>query len=109
MKRVNLITLERLLEIKANGEPLTLIEVLPETSFREGHLPDAINIPLDKLETEAPQHLSKRDHVVVYCGGFACKASTEAARKLREMGYSHAVDFKAGKSGWKAAGLDLAA
>jgi rhodanese-related sulfurtransferase len=109
MKKVELITLERLLEMRENGEHFKLIDVLPESSFREGHLPDAINIPVEKLDTEVPRYIGRRVNVVVYCGGFSCPASTTAAKKLKEMGYSHTLDFKAGKSGWKAAGLQLAA
>ena len=108
-ERVELITLERLLEMRENGENFKLVEVLPEPSFQEGHLPNAINIPVEKLETEAPKYLGKHDNVVVYCGGFACTASTQAAKKLKELGYKHTLDYKAGKSGWKAAGLQLAA
>jgi len=108
-KKVELITLERVLEMRENGEPFKLVEVLPEKSFREGHIPDAINIPVERLDTEAPRYLGKRDNVIVYCGGFACTASTEAARKLRELGYRHTWDFKAGKEGWQHAGLKLAA
>jgi len=107
--KVEFITLERLMEMRANGERFKLVEVLPEERYREGHLPEAINIPVEKIETEAPRQLDKREHVVVYCGGFACQASTEAARKLHELGYRHAYDFKAGKNGWKSAGLELAA
>ena len=108
-RHLELITLERLLEMRENGERFTLVEVLPEPSFKEGHLPDAINIPVESLETEAPRLLGRHDKVVVYCGGYMCAASTKAARKLAEMGYKHALDFKAGKNGWKAAGFPLAA
>jgi hypothetical protein len=43
---------------------------------------------------------------VVYCGGYACQASTEAARILG-MGYRRTLDFKAGKKGWVDANLEL--
>jgi rhodanese-related sulfurtransferase len=110
MKRyVELISLERLLEMRENGEEFKLVEVLPEPSYKEGHLPDAINIPVESLETEAPRLLGKHDKVVLYCSNFTCTASTRGARTLAEMGYKHALTLRAGKDGWKAAGFPLAA
>ena len=46
----------------------TLVETLPESSFREGHLPGAINLPPDQIQELAPRRLpAKNAEIVVYC------------------------------------------
>lgn len=61
-------------ELKAKmdrGEPLTLVEALSENRFREGHLPQAINLPTDRVRDLAPRRLPDRDaEIVVYCSHF---------------------------------------
>ena len=107
MKKLRFITIERLLEMKANNKKFTLVDVLSEESYKEGHIPGAINIPLENLESLAERYLDNRDTIVVYCGSYSCQASTKATRKLLEMDYENTLDFKAGKRGWQHAGLEL--
>lgn len=107
MSRVEFLSLESLLEMKANDDKFKLVEVLSKEEYKEGHIPRAINIPLEKLETTAAQQLKKTDNIVVYCASYSCQASTKATRKLLGMGYSKTLDFKAGKRGWVHAGLEL--
>jgi len=107
MKKLTFITIERLLEMNANEEKFTLVDVLSEESYKEGHIPGAINIPFGNLESLAERYLDRKDTIVVYCGSYSCQASTKATRKLLEMGYENTLDFKAGKRGWQHAGLGL--
>ena len=44
-----------------------LVEVLPETSYRKLHLPNAINIPLKRLSADTAGALDRANPVVVYC------------------------------------------
>jgi rhodanese-related sulfurtransferase len=44
-----------------------LVDVMPVEDYEEEHIPGAINIPLRRLDREAPQRLSKDRPVVVYC------------------------------------------
>jgi rhodanese-related sulfurtransferase len=107
MPRTVLITIEGLLEMMINRDKLKLIDVLSEKDYKSGHIPGAINLPIDNLETLAKEHLEKSDTIVVYCGGYDCQASTRATKRLLEMGYEKTLDFKAGKRGWVHAGLEL--
>lgn len=93
--------------MKANNKKFKLVEVLPEEEFKNGHIPGAVNLPLDKLETLAKQHLRKADTIVVYCGSYQCQASTNAARTLLNMGFRKTLDYKAGKKGWLHTGFEL--
>ena len=107
MKKLRFITIERLLEMKANNEKFTLVDVLSEEIYKEGHIPCAINISLGKLESLAERYLDKQDTIVVYCRSYSCQASTKATKKFLELGYENTLDFKGGKRGWQHAGLRL--
>jgi len=105
--KLKFITLEDLLQMRANDEKFKLVEVLSEEEHEEGHIPGAINIPVDKLDTLARERLKKSDMIIVYCASYHCQASTKAAKKLLEMGYDKTMDFKGGKRWWRHAGLEL--
>ena len=107
MKKIKLITIEQLLEMMESKEKFKLVEVLSEDSFKEGHLPNAINLPVTNLKNLASRHLKKNEVVVVYCMSYACHASTHASEILLNLGYNNVLDFKAGKQGWIDNGLEL--
>jgi len=44
-----------------------LVEVLPAKEFNRAHLPEAINIPLTKLNDKTAAVLDKDGPVIVYC------------------------------------------
>jgi rhodanese-related sulfurtransferase len=46
----------------------TLVEALPKTAYEHAHLPGAINLPSDQVDTLAPNLLpDKQAEIVVYC------------------------------------------
>ena len=47
-------------------EGAQLVEVLPADDYEEEHLPSAINIPLRRIDGEAPERLDRTRAVVVY-------------------------------------------
>ena len=48
-------------------EGVQLVEVLPTDDYEEEHLPNAINIPLRRIDREARERLDRTRAVVVYC------------------------------------------
>ena len=104
----DLISRQELKEKLDRGEEFHLVEVLPEESFQEGHLPGAVNIPGDELRERAREAFpDKAAEIVVYCANPSCEASPRAARLLTEMGYSNVKDYAGGKEHWKEGGLPL--
>ncbi|OTA21438.1 ArsR family transcriptional regulator [Xenorhabdus beddingii] len=98
------ISWEELLEkIKANS--MTLLDVRSKEEFEQGHLPNAINIPIDELENRLDELTSSQD-LIAYCRGPYCVLSTNALALLRAKGI-HARRFKTGFSGWKEAGMRI--
>ena len=57
--------LKRKIDLK---DHFLLVETLPVTSYDHAHLPGAINLPPDQIDTLAPQLLpDKHVDIVVYC------------------------------------------
>ena len=87
---------------------LVLLEALPETYYRQGHLPGARLFPVQQARELAPNAAPRRDApIVVYCASETCKNSDEVAKLLGEVGYSDVRVYKGGKADRQAAGLPL--
>ncbi|RFF28384.1 MULTISPECIES: metalloregulator ArsR/SmtB family transcription factor [unclassified Wenzhouxiangella] len=87
-----------------SGE-VALLDVRPVEEFQAGHLPEAINIPLEQLEAML-EKLPRDKQIVAYCRGPYCALSHEAVQRLRELGY-RVRRFEEGFPEWKAAGLPI--
>jgi rhodanese-related sulfurtransferase len=83
-----------------------LIDVRPTEEFEAAHLPDAISIPLVRLES-AIASLPKKVEIVAYCRGPYCMLAVEAVRALQRRGRK-ARRLEDGVVEWRAAGLPLA-
>ncbi|TLF52517.1 metalloregulator ArsR/SmtB family transcription factor [Halomonas urmiana] len=96
---------DELLAGLASGE-VALLDVRPEEEYEAGHLPEAINIPLEQLEDMLGKLPQDRE-IVAYCRGPYCVLSHEAVQRLRQRGY-RVRRFEEGYPEWKAAGLPIA-
>ena len=81
----------------------TVLDVRPEDEFADGHLPNALNIPLSQLERRLAELPPDRE-IVAYCRGPWCVLSFEAVALLRQRGY-RARRLEDGFPEWKIAGL----
>ncbi len=62
------ITREELKNKIDRSDKFMLVETLPVEYYRHSHLPNAINLPPDKIAEQAPQLLpDKTADIVVYC------------------------------------------
>ncbi len=84
---------------------VTVLDVRPAEEYAAGHIPGAINVPIDKLETFLAK-LPKRKEVVAYCRGPYCLMSFDAVDKLRKRGWP-ARRLENGLPEWRAAGLPV--
>jgi rhodanese-related sulfurtransferase len=84
---------------------ITVLDVRPAEEYAAGHLPGAINVPVDRLEKYLSK-LPKRKEVVAYCRGPYCLMSFEAVEKLRQRGFK-AQRLENGYPEWRAAGLPV--
>ncbi len=86
---------------------VTVLDVRPEDEFALGHLPSAVNIPLEELERRLKELPADRE-IVAYCRGPYCVFSFEAVAALRARGY-RVRRLEDGYPEWKAAGLPVEA
>lgn len=93
-----------LLERLRDGR-VTLLDVRPAEEFARGHLPGALNIPLDQLDA-ALCGFTENVPVVAYCRGPYCVLSYDAVAQLRAHGVQ-ATRLEDGYPEWKAAGFPV--
>lgn len=102
------ISLTALAEQLASHTPPLVAEILGPQYFARGHLPGALNLPLEGLSENALRLLpDKSASIVVYCASSTCQNSDIAERKLRSLGYQNVRVFKGGKAAWQEAGRSL--
>lgn len=100
--RLGAISREELLR-RMQEDSVTLLDVRPEDEFALGHLPGAMNIPVEELERRLAE-LSPDQEIVAYCRGPYCVLSVNAVAALRAKGFK-ARGLEHGFPEWKAAGL----
>lgn len=84
-----------------------VIDVRPREEYRAGHIPGALSIPLEELETRLGE-LPARKEVVAYCRGPYCVMAYEAVARLRARG-RRARRLTDGFPEWRASGLPVQA
>jgi len=82
---------------------VTVLDVRPSDEYAAGHLPKAVNIPLNELKRRL-RELPKHREIVAYCRGPYCVLAFEAVALLRGRGFK-AKRLQDGFPEWKAAGL----
>ena len=87
---------------RIQSDSVTVLDVRPPDEFAAGHLPGAINIEIQDLETRLSELPSSRE-IVAYCRGPFCILSHQAAEALRAKGYL-VRRMRDGFPEWKAAG-----
>jgi rhodanese-related sulfurtransferase/DNA-binding transcriptional ArsR family regulator len=84
---------------------VTVLDVRPPEEFAAGHVPGAINIPVEELEKRF-RELPRRKEIVAYCRGPFCLMSYEAVQLLRKKGLK-ARRLRDGMPEWRIAGLPV--
>jgi rhodanese-related sulfurtransferase len=95
---------DELLRRLDSGEAVVL-DVRPGSEYAAGHLPGAVHIPLDELESRLAELPADRE-IVAYCRGRYCVLAPNAVRLLASRGLTarRAVE---GVLEWRAAGRSL--
>ena len=69
-----------------------VVDVRSLEEYNEGHIPNAISVPLETIENEAETKLKNKDDLIlVYCR--SGRRSREAALRLIKKGYTNVIDF----------------
>ncbi|MDP2825222.1 MAG: metalloregulator ArsR/SmtB family transcription factor [Sulfuritalea sp.] len=88
-----------------SGDAL-IIDVRPSEEYAAGHIPGAINVPLEMLSRRLAE-FPRSGEVVAYCRGPYCMMAVEAVKRLRKRGYS-ARRLEDGFPQWKSEGRPVA-
>ncbi|MFF7749734.1 rhodanese-like domain-containing protein [Streptomyces sp. NPDC007971] len=93
-------------QVRTRLTELTVIDVRTPGEYASGHLPGALNIPLDRIRHALPElrHAAGRGDVVFVCASGA--RAENAGRLLAEQGVRTAT-LAGGTGAWAAAGHDL--
>jgi len=94
---------------RARDGLVTVLDVRPPEEYAAGHVPGAVNIPLQELE----QRLDELDNqngdnreIIAYCRGPHCVLAFDAVARLREKGMK-ARRLEDGYPEWQVAGLPV--
>jgi len=84
--------------LEEEPEGIILLDVRTEEEYKEGHIPDAINIPISESESRIGE-LDKSKKIVVYCrsGGI----SRTASETLAQNGFENVYNMLGGIEEWK--------
>ncbi len=100
------ITAATLRDRLAGSGELALIDPREEGTFGRRHILLCSNIPLSRLEIQAPDAIPRRSAPVVLCDDGAGEAD-RAATVLSRFGYTDIAVLEGGIDAWEAAGLEL--
>jgi rhodanese-related sulfurtransferase len=91
-----------------NDRNALIVDVRPHADFKKGHLMNAVNLPLARLDEHVTElGKDKARPIIVYCalGGSAA----EAARKIAKHGYTEVYPIRGGMDNWIASSLPITA
>jgi membrane protein DedA with SNARE-associated domain/rhodanese-related sulfurtransferase len=101
------ITVPELQQLINAGVQPTFVDVRPAASrARDGTIPGALHLSLDRAREEAPD-LPRDAEVVVYCACPNEVSAAQVARQLRRAGFLNVRPLMGGIDAWIAAGLPI--
>ena len=93
------ITMDEAVTMMAQENGYIILDVRRPDEFAAGHIPNAINVPNETIDTaEIPELPDKDQLIMVYCR--SGRRSKEASAKLVKLGYTNIVEF-GGILDWK--------
>ena len=100
------ITHEELVKALA-ARSVTVLDANGSESYKEGHIPTAIDFEQAKKSLGSVLPADKNALVVAYCANEQCSAYRSAAKAASDLGYTNVKHYAKGIVGWKAAGASI--
>ena len=88
---------------------VTLLDANGSESYKEGHIPTAIDFEQAKKGLGSVLPADKGALVVAYCANEQCSAYRSAAKAASDLGYTNVKHYAKGIVGWKASGAKIEA
>lgn len=89
------------------ADPHLLVDARSDESYRSGHLPGAVSLPLAEFEDRYPlvSHLFRPDlTVIVYCSASSCRDADLLAQFLQEQKIGNLLVYRGGFAEWDETG-----
>jgi len=91
-ERYSQISQEEAQEMMTRDDGHVIVDVRRQDEYDAGHIPGAILIPNESIDTERPEDLPDLDQVIlIYCR--SGNRSKQASQKLAKMGYKNIYEF----------------
>lgn len=95
-------TVQDVIDRRAKGDDLTLLDVREESEFAAAHIPGAAHLGKGVIERDIEKRFPDTStELILYCGGGY--RSALAALNLQIMGYTNVISMDGGFRGWKEA------
>ncbi len=111
---MNKISVDTLKELMERDPGLLLIDVRSQTEYTQGHIPNAINIPIQGLYENAEVVVKQvqeivKNYEVFYVVCLSDRRSYMACMRLNDYDISHGCYIEGGTSAWISAGYTIQA
>ena len=85
------ISQEEAVKMMETGDCL-ILDVRTEEEYNDGHIPNAVCLPVETIGSEAPAQLPDKDQIIlIYCRTGV--RAERAAKALADLGYTNVYDF----------------
>ena len=81
-------------------EDILILDVRDQASYNAGHIPGALLVPFQQVESAADQLRGRASKLVTYCSCPAEESSMSAALKLRSQGITNVYVLVGGYNEW---------
>ena len=93
------VSMDDIVKIMEENKDYVIVDVRTPDEYKEGHIPNAINIPNETINETVYNKLKDKDQLIlIYCRSGS--RSRQAAYKMQKLGYTNLVDF-GGIINWK--------
>ncbi len=99
MQNISVSELKKVLDVSGDH---VVVDVRPPERYAAGHIPRALNIPLEKIEKEGDKFLGN-SKVYIYCN--SGNTSQLACMLLESMGCENAINVEGGIIEWERLGF----
>lgn len=97
--KIKYVSMDDIVQIMEENENYIILDVRTEAEYNEGHIPNAICIPNETINSDIINQLpNKNQLILIYCR--SGNRSKKAAQKLLNLGYINLVEF-GGIIDWK--------